>query len=168
MPVSSQTLMGEVEYTVDSARTAAFNNTDMTISMDEYREYQTDIFNLSHIHDIKNGVYTGGIGYNPHRVVPFYFKKILVYYGIQYEKIPDRKFYYYKNGKLFKVDICPKVETYPYKALSYDNKGRLCSVNLAISPNEAYVFDQNKKLIGHWKYNILYNPKGKVILTRKI
>jgi len=168
MPVCSQTLKGGVEYTVDSARIIAFDNTEMSINMDEYKDYQTDCFNLSHVYDIKRGVYKNRASYNPYRVVPFYFKKVLVYYGIQYDKTPDKKFYYNKNGKLLKFDICHNSSEYPYKALSYDRTGKLISVHLAVSPTESFLFDKNKKLIGHWLNNQFYNADGKKGITRHL
>lgn len=161
-PSSALTLEGGVTYTVETARAAAFDNIDYQIAEDEYSQYLTNFYNLSDMQDMKNGIFRVGVGtFSPRRLVPFFQRNRITLYGVQYDSNPNKKFYYTPNGKLFKFDIHDNKGKYPYKALSYDNKGRLVSSHLVISNSESYLFDNNKKLVGHWIGNQFYNAKGK-------
>ena len=104
----------------------------------------------------------------PRKIVPFYKDGKLDFYGIQYTDSKDKKYYYSPEGNLLKYEINTSDGTYPYKTISYDTNGRILTINLAVSENEAYVFYKNKKLIGHWLNDKCYNENGKVDLTRTI
>lgn len=161
MPVNALVLQGSVEYTVESAREIAFNNTDMTVDNSEYSKYASNLYNYGDIAALKAGIFTVGIGsFSERQLVPFYAGKTLIAYGVKYSDLPNKKFYYDKSGKLIKFDIIENGNKYPHKELSYDKQGKLISANLVISKNESYVYDSNKKLIGHWVNNVHYNEKG--------
>lgn len=163
MPVNALVLQGSVEYSVESAREIAFNNTDMVVDNGEYSKYASNLFNYSDIAALKAGIFKTGIGgFSERQLVPFYAGKVLIAYGVKYTDTPNKKFYYDRSGKLIKFDIIQNPNTYPHKELSYDKQGKLISANLVISKNESYVYDNNKKLIGHWVNNVNYNAKGEV------
>lgn len=162
MPATCLTLNGSIEYTVESARAEAFKNVEKTIPVSNFSEYVTDIFYFSSM-DFINGKISESVG---RKIVPFYAKnKKLLFYGVQYKDSPQ-KFYYSPEGRLLKYELNTFNGTYPYKTAAYDTKGRLLNINLIISKNESYIFDKNKKFIGHWLGNKFYNSNGKEDITR--
>ena len=166
MPGYSLTLQASVEYTVDSARIVAFENTDLTISKSEFNGVLSDIYYYSNIEAIKAGKLTAGIGFS-RKLVPFYDKNNkLSFYGVVTEDQPNKKLYYSPAGKLLKYELNTFNGVYPYKTIAYDTKGQLLNINLVVSEHEAFVFNKDKKLIAHWLYDKCYNEKGEVDLTR--
>lgn len=167
MPVSGYTLKGGVEYTVDSARVVAFQDTDLTIPKSEFSGILLDVFYYSNIEAIKAGKTTAGIGFT-RKLVPFYDKNNkLSFYGVKTEDQPNKKLYYSPTGKLLKYELNTFNGIYPYKTIAYDTKGQLLNINLVISEHEAFVFDKNKNLIAHWLYDKCYNEKGEIDLTKR-
>jgi len=166
MPVNALTLEAHIEYTVDSARTVAFDNTELQIDKSEFKGYLSDIFYYSNIAAIKAGNLNAGIGFN-RKLVPFYDKNNkLSFYGVQTEDQPNKKFYYSPTGKLLKYELNTFNGVYPYKTMAYNTKGQLLNINLVISDKEAFIFNKDKKLIAHWLDNKCYNEKGEIDLTR--
>lgn len=167
MPVFSETLKAGIEYTVDSARLIAFQNTDLTIPTKEFSGVLSDIYYYSNIEAIKNGQLKAGLGFS-RKLIPFYDKNNkLSFYGVQTEDQPNKKLYYSPTGKLLKYEINTFKDVYPYKTIAYDTKGKLININLVISQNEAFIFNKDKKLIAHWLYDTCYNEKGEVDLTKR-
>ena len=167
MPVNALTLKATVEYTVDSARVVAFQDTNITIPTNEFSGYMSDIFYYSNIEALKAGKLSAGIGFN-RRLVPFYLGKKLAYYGVQTEDQPNKKFYYDLKGHLIKYEISTNNGAYPYKSICYDTNGKLLNIHLIVSANESFIFDENKNLIGHWLNNQCYDEKGNVTVTRHL
>lgn len=167
MPVNSEMLKASLEYTVDSARLVAFQDTNLTIPTKEFSGYISDIFYYSNIESIKNGKQNVGIGFS-RKLVPFYDKhNKLSFYGVQTEDQPNKKFYYSPTGKLLKYEINTFNNIYPYKTIAYDTKGNLLNINLITSKDETFIFNKDKKLIAHWLYNTCYNEKGEIDLTKR-
>lgn len=164
MPAFSQTLTGGVEYTVDNARIVAFDNSPMRISKDEFKANLNDPFFYSNTGFIKGSISEAVAG----KVVPFYENNKLSFYGVQYHADKSKKYYYSPNGRLLKYEINTFKGSYPYKTLAYDTQGKLLNINLVVSSQESYLFDKNKKLIGHWINNQFYNAKGKKDITRRL
>ena len=163
----SMTLKGGVEYTVDSARIVAFENTDLTIPKSEFSGLMSDIYYYSNIEAIKAGKLSAGIGFS-RKLVPFYDKNNkLSFYGVVTEDQPNKKLYYSPTGKLLKYEINTFNGVYPYKTIAYNTKGQLLNINLVVSDHEAFVFNKEKKLIAHWLNNKCYNEKGEVDLTKR-
>lgn len=164
MPVNAYTLKGGVEYTVDKARIIAFDNAPQSINKNEFGAYLNDKFYFSSI-----GYINGNISVAVARkVVPFYDKGKLSFYGVQYDNDPSKKYYYSPKGKLLKYEINTFKGEYPYKTMAYDTQGKLLNINLVVSSQESYLFDKNKKLIGHWINNQFYNTKGVKDITRRL
>ncbi len=164
MPVNAYTLKGGVEYTVDKARIIAFDNAPQSINKNEFGAYLNDKFYFSSI-----GYINGNISVAVARkVVPFYDKGKLSFYGVQYDNDPSKKYYYSPKGKLLKYEINTFKGEYPYKTMAYDTQGKLLNINLVVSDHESFLFDKNKKLIGHWLNNQFYNSKGEKDITRRL
>lgn len=164
MPVNAYTLKGGVEYTVDKARIIAFDNAPQSINKNEFGAYLNDKFYFSSI-----GYINGNISVAVARkVVPFYDKGKLSFYGVQYDNDPSKKYYYSPTGKLLKYEINTFKGEYPYKTMAYDTQGKLLNINLVVSDHESFLFDKNKKLIGHWLNNQFYNAKGEKDITRRL
>ena len=164
MPVNAYTLKGGVEYTVDKARIVAFDNAPQSINKNEFSAYLNDKFYFSSI-----GYINGNISVAVARkVVPFYDKGKLSFYGVQYDNDPSKKYYYSPKGKLLKYEINTFKGEYPYKTMAYDTQGKLLNINLVVSDHESFLFDKNKKLIGHWLNNQFYNSKGEKDITRRL
>ena len=164
MPVNAYTLKGGVEYTVDKARIVAFDNAPQSINKNEFGAYLNDKFYFSSI-----GYINGNISVAVARkVVPFYDKGKLSFYGVQYDNDPSKKYYYSPKGKLLKYEINTFKGEYPYKTMAYDTQGKLLNINLVVSDHESFLFDKNKKLIGHWLNNQFYNSKGEKDITRRL
>lgn len=164
MPVNAYTLKGGVEYTVDKARIVAFDNAPQSINKNEFGAHLNDKFYFSSI-----GYINGNISVAVARkVVPFYDKGKLSFYGVQYDNDPSKKYYYSPKGKLLKYEINTFKGEYPYKTMAYDTQGKLLNINLVVSDHESFLFDKNKKLIGHWLNNQFYNSKGEKDITRRL
>ena len=164
MPAYAYTLKGGVEYTVDKARIIAFDNSPMSISKESFSGYLYDPFYHSNTGFIKGSISESVAC----KVVPFYEKNKLAFYGVQYHADKSKKYYYSPNGRLLKYEINTFKGSYPYKTLAYDTQGKLLNINLVVSSQESYLFDKNKKLIGHWINNQFYNTKGKKDITRRL
>lgn len=165
MPVNAYTLKGGVEYTVDSARIVAFDNVPERIDKNEFNSHIKDNFYHSSIAFLEGRI----SGVLLRKVVPFYNKKNkLSFYGIQYDNDPAKKYYYSTKGYLLKYEINTFKGEYPYKTMAYDTQGKLLNINLVVSDHESFLFDKNKKLIGHWINNQFYNSKGEKDITRRL
>ena len=165
MPANAYTLNAGVEYTVDSARLVAFQDTNLSINKNEFSEFLTDKYYFSSI-DFINGKIIEAVG---RRVVPFYGKNNkLSFYGVQYHNDKNKKFYYSPTGKLLKYEINTFKASYPYKTIAYDTKGNLLNINLVISDTESYLFDAKKNLIGHWINNQFYDANGNKDISRRL
>lgn len=170
MPVFCEILKGGVEYTVDSARTIAFQNTDLKISKSEFvQDLKDPLHPVNTLICIRKGL-THDDFYKPRKIVPFYDKdnKTLLFYGVQYDDLPAKKYYYSPAGILGKYEITTFNGSYPYKTLAYDTKGKLYNINLVVSQTESYLFDSKKNLVGHWLNNQFYDANGNLDMTRRL
>lgn len=97
----------------------------------------------------------------------FYWKKLLVAYGIQYKKDKTQVYYYDAMGTLRWIDKYSKqYPTFPYWVYQYDTKGRLNAVYYYVSDDDQYVYSPKKEFQGRWYKDKLYNKNAKVVLTR--
>ena len=165
MPANSLTLEAGIEYTVDQARIVAFEDTKLTIPTSEFSTYIYDIFYYSNKDALKKDIYTINMGFE-RQLIPFYKGKKFIGYGVKSEDEPNKKFYYTIQGKLFKYEISTFNGTYPYKNIAYDEKGNFINIHLFVSEKESFIFDKDKKLLGHWLNNNCYDDKGNITLTR--
>ena len=161
LPVSATTLKGSVEYTVDIARSEAFDNLPDKLPRKELNKYKCDRFNHTHLYliSIKSDK-NKELGIN--KIVPFYKDLELVCYGIQFTDKPNYKFYYAPNGILIKYEIMTNT-TYPYKSVVYSPYNNLISVNLIISPKESFIFNKDKSLYAHWLNDLSFDKDNNLI-----
>ena len=169
MPAGALTLEASVEYTVDSARIIAFENTDLKIAKSEYLEERYDpYFYVNTMLCIRSGA-THDDFQKPRKIVPFYEKDgKLSFYGVQYDDRPAKKYYYSPAGTLLKYEVSNFNGNYPYKTMAYDIKGNLININLVVSPTESFLFDSKKNLLGHWLNNQFYDEAGNLDITRRL
>ena len=151
------TLKAGISYTVESARVKAFNNTPLSINMDKYQNYFNDPYHIENISAIKIKKYK-----LKNRYLTYFSDK---QYGVTYKNNTKVGFYYDLNGKLCDISLLINKD-YPIKIVKYDTDGKLISTSLAVSRNESFVFDLNKKLISHWIKNNCYNENGELVKTR--
>lgn len=171
-PSGALTLEGGVTYTVETARAAAFDGVATKIDMSPYKEYLQDksqfenkLFIMVGNLEPKEGVI--GDNFHQRKIVPFKNKQgRLLAYGIQYEDMPDKKFYYTEDGYLLKIEFDTFKGIYPYKTISYNPRGKLININFIASKNKHYIYDNKKKFLGHWENMQFYSSDGEKTLTR--
>ena len=158
-------LRGSVNYTVESARTLAFEGLDLKLDKKLLTPYIEDENNKENLELIKSHKQTAG-----RKVMSFVMAKGFVKgYAIIYDDKPEYIYYYSNGGYLVAVDIDKKFDsnTYPYKIGKYSAlTGNLISIGFYVSEDEQYVYTKNGKLRAHWVGNTGYNEKGKPIATR--
>lgn len=153
-PVHAEVLNGGVSYTVDEIRKIAFQDVSSKIDINEYKKY----FVFEKNTEKKLGLLNI---FAPYRITTRFSNGS---YAVRYKKDSERAYYYDSSGHLKKIDFMTKDKT---KQVSYDNKGNLDSVGLALPGNEQYIFDNKGKLYVHWIGKNCYNEKGELILTRE-
>ena len=155
--VCAYTLKAGVVYTIEMARIEAFDDVPLKINIDKYKNYLIDPNYSKNISAIKINKYK-------------FRKRYLTYfsnnqYGVTYKNNTKIGFYYDMNGKLCDISLLMN-EKYPIKIVKYDILGNLVSTSLAISHDESFVFDLNKRLISHWIGNNCYNEQGELVKRR--
>ena len=153
-PVHAEVLKGGVSYTVDEIRKIAFQDVSSKIDINEYKKY----FVFEKNTEKKLGLLNI---FAPYRITTRFSNGS---YAVRYKKDSERAYYYDSSGHLKKIDFMTKDKT---KQVSYDNKGNLDSVGLALPGNEQYIFDNKGKLYAHWIGKNCYNEKGELIMTRE-
>ena len=154
-PVSGETLKGSVRYTVDSARSAAFENMPKKLSGKELKKYKQDRLNKTHLYLISMSIGSHK-ELSVYKIVPFYKNLELVCYGIQYTDKPECKFYYTPEGALIKYELISNTE-YPQRTITYSPYNRILSVNLIVGPKESFIFNKDKSLYAHWLNDMSYD-----------
>lgn len=97
----------------------------------------------------------------------FYWNKLMVAYGIQYKNNMRNIYYYDALGKMRWVDVfSEKYPTFPYWSYQYSTSGKPVAAYYYISDADQYVFNPDKKFIGRWYNEKMYNKDAKVIMTR--
>lgn len=153
--VQAVVIKGGVHYTVESAREEAFSKVRYTIPMDEHKKYLTDPgFSLD-----KNG--KPKIRKFGRRVTFFSDGSYAVYY------VRRRVAYFYNSdGSLDEISY-NSTKKYPKIATKYDKNGKLTAVIYCVSGSESYIYQPDKKFVGHWIGDKFYEPDGEVSLIRK-
>ena len=155
--VFSYTLKAGITYTVESARIQAFTDVPLSINITNYKNHLIDSNYYKNIDAIKSNKYK----FRDRYLTYFSDKQ----YGVTYRNNKQISFYYDMNGHLCDISLLIN-KNYPIKIVKYDVQGNLVTTALAISNNESYVFDLNKKLISHWIGNNCYNEQGELVKTR--
>ena len=151
----SKVLKGGVHYTVESARDEAFSKVQYKISMEEHKKYLKDPgFSLDRHGKPKIKKFG--------RFVTFFSGG-----GYCVTNLSKRKYSYcYKsNGELEDIEYAPDLD-FPNLSQKYDTSGNLAIVFFNVSYYDTYVYDMDKKFLGHWIDSKFYDSNGKMTMTR--
>ncbi len=160
LPVSSMTLTGSAEYNVDSAKTEAFQGIKYSIGRNSISNYLKDP------NYIQNYTYVlrGATKIQDRTLASFSDGT----YGVRFDNDPYHNYYYDKNGNLFKVDVLDKPQNeYPHTSVAYDSKGNIINSTFVVSKDEQYIFNPQKKLVGHWVGQYCYDANNRIQMKRE-
>ena len=161
-PSIAQTLEGQITYTVDTARIAAFEGVERKIDMSEFEKYQQDPNRAENLASSESGKQFKD------RCVQYFKGMPMKAYAVNYFDNPKHTYYYPKFiNQLAFIDIDEndgRTNTkFPFRTMRYDFRGRLIAVGIYVSQDERFLYRQNGKLISHWVGNYGYNKKGRQI-----
>ena len=156
--MTSFTLRGSVSYTVADAKRDAFKGVSKKININKYGKVLKDPFYEENKMLLKLGKNEADNRY----IIGFSSGS----YAYAYKKAMTVAYYYTDEGDLENIGISSSPD-YPKRTIKYDIKGILSDVAIELSDKEQFVFDADKKLIGHWIKNNCYNEKGELIMTRE-
>lgn len=161
LPILAEPLKATVTYTEENARIEAFEGVSQYCPFTDVTSFQRSLFVAS----INNDDVLAVQEFNSKifKVIPY---KVI---AVVYKDLPHFAYYYEKTKNGYKgvaievLDI--KDMNYPIKTIKYDAKtGKLATINLTISEDEGFVFDENKKTIAHWINDKEYTSN----MTRKV
>lgn len=160
LPASALILQGNAEFNAESARQETFNNINFSLGPNAFMDKWNDpnyVSNYKTLIDGKTKV--------ENRYLALFSDGT---YGVRYVEDPYHNYYYEENGTLFKVDVLNKpFDQYPHRSVAYNKYGAFKNATFVISKKEQYLYDGNKKLLGHWVDSACYDEKGNVIMLRK-
>lgn len=148
LPVSAQTLQGGVTYTEETARKEAFEGVKPLSIV-----YSVGWENPKYFFDLKAQNDVMGIAKNNPRLkgIPLPFNL----YSVVYKDEPNKEYIYskyYGKYRILATITSVNNSAYPQKYLKYDRYGNLLSIEFNTG-KESFIYDVNRKLIGHWKGN---------------
>ncbi len=160
MPVSALVLQGNAQFNAEAAREETFNNINYALGPNEFRDYWTDPN-----HDANYSALSKGATKVANRQLSLFSDGT---YGVRYLNDPYHNYYYQQDGSLFKVDVLNKpYYVYPHRSVAYNKYGTFKNATFVVSKNEQYLYDSEKRLMGHWVDDACYDGKGNVLMLRK-
>ena len=130
---------------------------------EKYEYYWKDPDFLQHYEEISSGKKED----TDKNYCGFYWKNILVAYGIQYKNDMKNITYYDAIGNLRWVDVfSADYPVFPYWSYQYSKSGEMVAAYYYISDYDQYVFNPKKKFIGRWYKENMYNKNAKIIMKR--
>ena len=154
----ARTIKAGVTYTFADAKRDAFKGVSKKININKYGKVLKDPFYEENKMLLKLGKNEADNRY----IIGFSIGG----YAYAYKKAKTVAYYYTDEGDLENIGISSSPD-YPKRTIKYDIKGILSDVAIELSDKEQFVFDADKKLIGHWIKNNCYNEKGELIMTRE-
>ena len=154
----ARTIKAGVTYTFADAKRYAFKGISKKININKYGKVLKDPFYEENKMLLKLGKNEADNRY----IIGFSIGG----YAYAYKKAKTVAYYYTDEGDLENIGISSSPD-YPKRTIKYDIKGILSDVAIELSDKEQFVFDADKKLIGHWIKNNCYNEKGELIMTRE-
>lgn len=160
LPASALILQGNAEFNAELAREETFNNINYALEPNAFRDYWSDPNYLSNYGALQNGK-----NKVENRYLALFSDGT---YGVRYANDPFHNYYYDSQGALFKVDVLNKpFDVYPHRSVAYNKYGAFKNATFVVSKTEQYLYDAQKKLMGHWVDNACYDEKGNVLMLRK-
>lgn len=160
LPVSSITLTGSAEYNIDSAKTEAFHGVRYSLDRNSLSNYLKDpnyIQNYTYVLRGKTKIQD--------RTLAAFSDGT---YGVRFDNDPYHNYYYDNKGNLFKVDVLDKPQNeYPHRSVAYNEKGNIINSTFVVSKDEQYIFNAQRKLVGHWVGKYCYDANNRIQMTRK-
>lgn len=151
---------------VVSARVEAFKNIKTTLPLLSYKSELTDRNYDVNVNYIFKEIYQSGDG--SREFYPYFLGKTLISYGVKYSDKPNYIYYYNSRGNLIRIEIVNNnQDVYPYRTITYNNKGKLHTVVIYISKTEQYNFDGSGNLVVHWIGERGFNMYGKPLKIRR-
>lgn len=150
---------------------------DLIFSEGTVLKYDKKVFRADNVQYWKNKSYLedyelikSGVREDKDRTLcGFYWKKMLVAYGIQYNSNPENVYYYDSLGNLRWLDkVSSAYPKYPYWSYQYNRSGKLVAVYYNVSGDDQYVYTSDKVFQGRWYKENLYDKNAKIIMTRSI
>lgn len=160
LPVSALTLQGQAEFNAELAKEEVFRGITYILDQNTFFSHWHDSNHTSNYNALQQGQNRVG-----ERHLALFSDGT---YGLRYANDPFHNYYYDSDGVLFKVDVLDKpFNEYPHRSVAYNKYGVFKNATYVTSKDEQYLYDVNKKLMGHWKNNACYDEKGNVLLLRK-
>ena len=161
LPSQALILQGNAEFNAELAREETFSNIHFALEPDAFKDYWYDPNFLANYSGLKNG---------ETKIADRYLALFSDgTYGVRYENDPYHNYYYNEKGALFKVDVLNKpYNEYPHRSIAYNKYGAFKNATYVVSKDEQYLYDAEKRLIGHWIDNACYDARGNVLMLRKI
>ena len=151
---NKQSLSIKIDYTEASAKIEAFKGIEKKIDKNIIKQYLKDYNWKENIECLEGKVY-----YPENRYLcPFYLKKALISYSINYDDEENITLYYSPLGHLIKYEIITE-KNYPRKIIGYSRFGNLMSIAFEINSNEQFIYNKNGKLLAHWKDDKIIDKK---------
>ena len=159
LPAQSKIITGEVQYSVNNARSevlnqtpAPFNRETIRANIYDYNKRENQTALLKGITDLKDRTlaqFSDGS------------------YGVIYKQNLSEVFYYGSDGILTHNEKRESLN-YPYKSYKYSTGGKLVNMSLRVSEDETFIFEPDGKLIAHWMGEYCYDENDNIIMKRKI
>lgn len=160
LPASALVLQGNAQINDEIAREETFSNVVFVLPANQFIEYWTDPNYIANYNALQNGR-----NKVDNRYLAWFSDGT---YGVRYVQDPYHNYYYDEDGELFKVDVLNKpYDEYPHRSVAYNRYGSFKNATYVVSKNEQYLYDVNKRLMGHWVDNACYDSKGNVLMLRK-
>ena len=157
LSTNAVTLKGGIAYTVEQARTEAFDGIEYSLPAKIIKKNKTDPN-----YDINKMLIENDVDEVADRFVTRFSDGS---YGIIYKDNACYEYYYDKNGKLERVGKRISL-IYPTKSFKYDKHGKLKEVNLYKNETHFYIFNEKKELLYHWINDKCYDKNGNIVIYR--
>lgn len=167
LPVFAEPLKATVSYTEEDARIEAFKGV-RTLSIQHAVGWDDPKYNFDLSITNDNVLCVQEFKTKFMKVIPF------KWVGVVYKDETNRVYTYEKTNNTYKLVMTETIEKLPnnlIRSLSYSKDGHLMSVSLTVDleSGEEFVFDENKKPIGHWtEDNWIGDKEHKNNITRNL
>ena len=160
LPATALMLHGNAEFNAEIAREQTFRNIKYSFDQTTFQNFWKDPNFDKNYKAVSNGQTK-----IENRTLAWFSDGT---YGVRYDYDPYHHYYYDIEGELFKVDVLDKrYDEYPHRSVAYNKFGAFKNATYAVSEDEQYLYDKNKRLLGHWIGNACYDGKGNVLMLRK-